>query len=102
GGEPAPLWRDAHWSRGGRPQLAGPGGDGVRQSTVSGGLGAEGRNVPDGQAKHLLAPEHLSPEWHDVGGALCPQRLHPVSPPGAVYAVQEGAPHRGPPSAGAV
>ena len=62
----------------------------------------QGGDVPDGQAEHLLAPEHLSPEWHDVGGALCPQRLHPVSPPGAMYAGEEGAPHRGTPGAGAV
>ena len=77
-------------------------GTGVRQSAVCRRLGPSDRHVPDGQAEHLLAPEHLSPEWHDMGGALCPQRLHPVSPPGAMYAGEEGAPHCGTPGAGAV
>ena len=52
---------------------------------------------PMGKQSHLLAPTHLSQEWHDVGGALCPQRLHAMSPPGAMYQGQEGAtPHRAP------
>src|SRR5436305_15329383 len=74
----------------------------ARQSPLSGRLGAAGGDVSDGQAEHLLAPDHLSQERYEVGGALCPERLHAVSPPGAMYAGQEGAPPFGLPSPGAV
>ena len=50
-----------------------------------------GRHLPDGQAEHLLAFQHLSQERDDVGSALCSERLHAVSLPGTMYQGQEGA-----------
>jgi hypothetical protein len=56
-----------------RPELAGPRPYRLRPGKFHRRLGSPDGDVPGGQAKYVLATQHVPPEWHRFRGTVCPE-----------------------------
>ncbi len=77
-----------------RPELADTRERGLREERLRRQLGSEGRYLPGGKAKYLLAAEYLPGQQRCLRGPLRPGRLHALRLTPAVYALAGGAAHR--------